>query len=65
MKSYRDYLDLKGLKPIVIERSEKRAGDKVIVSSCLPAITVKEEDLDLWRQYPKINVIAALRDRNS
>lgn len=36
MKSYRDYLAIKGLKPIVIERTTKRNGDKVLVSSCMP-----------------------------
>jgi hypothetical protein len=37
MKSYRDYLALKGLEPIVIERTVKAAGDWVVVSSYLPA----------------------------
>lgn len=41
VKSYRDYLAMKGIKPIVIERTEKRNGDKVIVTSCRPAETVK------------------------
>lgn len=36
MKSYRDYLALKGLMPIVIERTAKQAGDWVMVSSCKP-----------------------------
>lgn len=36
MKSYRDYLALKGLEPIVIERTAKQAGDFVMVSSCKP-----------------------------
>ena len=33
MISYRDYLALKGIKPIVIERTIKQKGDKIIVSS--------------------------------
>jgi hypothetical protein len=37
MKSYRDYLALKGLEPIVIERTVKAEGDWVVVSSYLPA----------------------------
>ena len=41
MKSYRDYLAIKGLKPIVIERTAKRNGDKVLVSSCRPIEVVK------------------------
>ena len=36
MKSYRDYLALKGLEPIVIERTAKQVGDWVMVSSCKP-----------------------------
>jgi hypothetical protein len=36
MKSYRDYLSLKWLQPIVIERTVKQAGDWVMVSSCKP-----------------------------
>jgi hypothetical protein len=35
--SYRDFLALKGIKPIVIERTIKQKGDKVIVSSYKPA----------------------------
>lgn len=35
--SYRDYLALKGIKPIVIERTIKQKGDKIIVSSYKPA----------------------------
>lgn len=42
MKSYRDYLAIKGLKPIVIERTAKRNGDKVLVSSCMPVEIVKQ-----------------------
>lgn len=41
MKSYKDYMAMKGLKPIVIERSDKKPGDYVIVSSYLPAEIVK------------------------
>jgi hypothetical protein len=41
MISYRDYLALKGLKPIVIERTQKKRGDKVVVSSYRPAEIVK------------------------
>jgi hypothetical protein len=33
---YRDYLRGKGLNPVVIERTAKKAGDHVIVSSCKP-----------------------------
>ena len=40
MKSYRDYLAIKGLKPIVIERTAKKKGDKVLVASCRPAVIV-------------------------
>jgi len=39
--SYRDFLALKGIKPIVIERTAKSKGDKVIVTSCKPAETVR------------------------
>lgn len=39
--SYRDYLALKGLKPIVIERTAKKKGDKVITSSYRKAELVK------------------------
>jgi len=39
--SYKDFLALKGIKPIVIERSWKRKGDYVIVSSYRPAEIVK------------------------
>lgn len=39
--SYRDFLALKGIKPIVIERTPKSKGDKVIVTSCKPAETVR------------------------
>lgn len=42
MKSYRDFLDLKGLKPLVIPRTDKRVGDLVVVSGCLPAYKVKK-----------------------
>ena len=41
VKSYRDYLAMKGLQPIVIHRTPKAKGDKVIVTSCKPAETVK------------------------
>jgi hypothetical protein len=41
MTSYRDFLALKGIKPIVIERTPKSKGDKVIVTSCKPAETVR------------------------
>jgi len=41
MKSYKDYLAMKGLKPIVIERSNKKPGDYVIISSYLPAEIVR------------------------
>lgn len=41
VKSYRDYLAMKGLRPIVIQRTTKCKGDKVIVTSCKPAETVK------------------------
>jgi hypothetical protein len=39
--SYRDYLDLKKIRPIVIERTTKRKGDKVITSSYRKAEVVK------------------------
>lgn len=39
--SYRDYLDLKKIRPIVIERTTKRKGDKVITSSYKKAEVVK------------------------
>lgn len=41
MKSYRDYLAMKGLQPIIIERTVKRKGDKVVVTSYKTAETVK------------------------
>ena len=41
MKSYRDYLALKGLKPIIIERTAKQKGDKVLIASCKPVELVK------------------------
>lgn len=41
MISYRDYLDLKRIKPIVIERTQKRKGDKIITSSYRKAEVVK------------------------
>jgi hypothetical protein len=41
VNSYKDYLRLKWLKPIVIERTKKLPGDYVLVSSSLPAIKVK------------------------
>jgi hypothetical protein len=39
---YRDYLRAKGLNPIVIERTVKNKGDRVVVSSCKPAYVVGE-----------------------
>ncbi len=39
--SYRDYLAIKGLKPIVIERTAKQKGDKVLVASCKPVVVVR------------------------
>ena len=39
--SYRNYLDLKKIRPIVIERTTKRKGDKVITSSYKKAEVVK------------------------
>lgn len=39
---YRDYLRSKGLNPIVIERTVKKKGHHVIVSSCKPAYVVGE-----------------------
>jgi hypothetical protein len=39
--SYRDFLALKGIKPIVIERTVKQKGDKIIVSSYKPAEIVR------------------------
>jgi hypothetical protein len=41
VKSYRDYLAIKGLKPIVIERTTKQKGDKVLVASCKPVVVVR------------------------
>ena len=41
VKSYRDYLAMKGLQPIIIERTVKRKGDKVVVTSYKTAETVK------------------------
>ena len=41
MKSYRDYLAIKGLRPIVIERTAKKKGDKVLVASCKPVEVVR------------------------
>ena len=41
VKSYRDYLAIKGLKPIVIERTGKQKGDKVLVASCKPVVVVR------------------------
>jgi len=41
VKSYRDYLAIKGLKPIVIERTTKQKGDKVLVASCKPVQVVR------------------------
>lgn len=39
--SYRDVLARKGLEPIVIHRSQKRGGDLVLRSSCLPVEVVQ------------------------
>jgi len=39
-RDYRDYLRSKGLKPLVIHRTVKKSGDKVLISSCLPLVTV-------------------------
>lgn len=41
VKSYRDYLAMKGIQPIIIERTVKRKGDKVVVTSYKTAETVK------------------------
>ena len=41
VKSYRDYLAIKGLKPIVIERTTKQKGDKVLVASCKPVVIAR------------------------
>lgn len=41
MNSYKDYLRLKWLKPIVIERTKKQEDDIVLVSSCKPVVIVK------------------------
>lgn len=41
MNSYKDYLRLKWLKPIVIERTKKLPGDKVLVFNCKPVETVR------------------------
>ena len=41
MTSYRDFLDLKGIKPIIIERTQKSKGDKVVVTSYKPAEIVR------------------------
>ena len=41
VNSYKDYLRLKWLKPIVIERTKKLSGDKVVVASCKPVEIVK------------------------
>lgn len=53
MKSYRDYLAIKGLKPIVIERTAKRNGDRVLVSSCMPLEIVKNnvEEMEI-EEFP-------------
>ena len=40
MKSYRDYLAKKQLNPIVIERTQKKKGDKVLVSVHKPILEV-------------------------
>lgn len=42
VKSYRDYLAMKGLQPIVIERTIKRDGDKVLIGNYRPAQTYGE-----------------------
>jgi len=41
MKSYKDYLALKGLKPIVIERTTKKPGELILRHSFMPAEVVK------------------------
>lgn len=41
VKSYRDYLAIKGIQPIIMERTVKRKGDKVVVTSYKTAETVK------------------------
>jgi hypothetical protein len=41
VNSYKDYLRLKWLKPIVIERTKKLEGDKVLIASCKPVEIVK------------------------
>ena len=41
VNSYKDYLRLKWLKPIVIERTKKLPGDYVLVSSYKPSEIVK------------------------
>jgi DNA-directed RNA polymerase alpha subunit len=53
VKSYRDYLAIKGLKPIVIERTAKRNGDRVLVSSCMPLEIVKNnvEEMEI-EEFP-------------
>lgn len=38
---YRDYLRTKGIKPLVIERTKRKKGDLVLISSCLPVEHVR------------------------
>lgn len=38
---YRDYLRAKGIKPLVIERTKRKKGDIVLISSCLPVEHVR------------------------
>ena len=40
-RSYEDYVRLKWPKKIVIERTVKRSGDSVLVSSCKPMEIVR------------------------
>ena len=41
MTSYKDYLRMKWLKPIVIERTKKIKGDAVLIANCKPVEIVK------------------------
>lgn len=40
-RSYEDYIRLKWPKKIVIERTVKRSGDMVMISSCKPVEIVR------------------------
>lgn len=40
MKSYRDYLKKRQIDPVVIQRTKKRKGDKVLVSWAKPVLEV-------------------------